>query len=290
MEGTKLIEVNPHFEKVAKEWGFWSRDLMERIAEKGSIKEFQEIPQEIKEIFVTAHDITPTEHIAMQAAFQNFVDNAVSKTVNFPHEATPNDVEDVYLLAYKLGCKGVTVYRDGSREHQVLTKGKQEEKKEEESIRKVVPKKRPEVISGATRLMKTGCGNLYVTINEDGNGYPFELFTSMGKAGGCAASQSEAIGRLVSLAFRSNIIPEEIVKQLKGISCHEPAWHSGGRILSCSDAIAKALEKYHMEGDRGNGDEHKVAMLMGACPECGGAIEREGGCLVCHNCGFTKCG
>ena len=291
MEGTKLIEVNPHFEKVAKEWGFWSRDLMERIAEKGSIKEFQEVPQEIKDVFVTAHDITPTEHITMQAAFQKFVDNAVSKTVNFPHEATPNDVEDVYLLAYKLGCKGVTVYRDGSREHQVLTKGKQEEKKqEEESVKKVVPKERPEVIQGTTRLTKTGCGNLYVTINEDENGYPFELFTSMGKAGGCAASQSEAIGRLVSLAFRSNIVPEEIVKQLKGISCHEPAWHSGGRILSCSDAIAKALEKYHVEGERGNGDEHKVAMLMGACPECGGAIEREGGCLVCHNCGFTKCG
>jgi len=291
MEGTKLIEVNPHFEKVAKEWGFWSRDLMERIAEKGSIKEFQEVPQEIKDIFVTAHDITPTEHITMQAAFQKFVDNAVSKTVNFPHEATPNDVEEVYLLAYKLGCKGVTVYRDGSREHQVLTKGKKEEKKqEEESVRKVVPKKRPEVIHGTTRLTKTGCGNLYVTINEDENGYPFELFTSMGKAGGCAASQSEAIGRLVSLAFRSNIVPEEIVKQLKGISCHEPAWHSGGRILSCSDAIAKALENYHVEGERGNGDEHKVAMLMGACPECGGAIEREGGCLVCHNCGFTKCG
>lgn len=292
MEGTKLIEVNPHFEKVAKEWGFWSRDLMERIAEKGSIKEFQEVPQEIKDVFVTAHDITPKEHITMQAAFQKFVDNAVSKTVNFSREATPNDVEEVYLLAYKLGCKGVTVYRDGSREHQVLTKGKKEEKQqqEEESVRKVVPKKRPEVIQGTTRLTKTGCGNLYVTINEDENGYPFELFTSMGKAGGCAASQSEAIGRLVSLAFRSNIVPEEIVKQLKGISCHEPAWHSGGRILSCSDAIAKALENYHVEGERGNGNEHKVAMLMGACPECGGAIEREGGCLVCHNCGFTKCG
>jgi ribonucleoside-diphosphate reductase alpha chain len=291
MEGTKLIEVNPYFEKVAKEWGFWSRELMERIAEKGSIRDFQEIPEEIKEIFVTAHDITPKEHIAMQAAYQKFVDNAVSKTVNFPHEATPADVEEVYLLAYKLGCKGVTVYRDGSREHQVLTKGKKEEKeKEDKPAKKVVPKKRPEVINGRTRLMKTGCGNLYVTINEDENGHLFELFTSMGKAGGCAASQSEAIGRLVSLGFRSNIVPEEIIKQLKGISCHEPAWHSGGRILSCSDAIAKALEKYRMEGERGNGDEHKVAMLMGACPECGGAIEHEGGCLVCHNCGFTKCG
>jgi ribonucleoside-diphosphate reductase alpha chain len=291
MEGTKLIEVNPYFEKVAKEREFWSRELMEKIAEKGSIKEFKEIPDDVKSVFVTAHDITPTEHITMQAAFQKYVDNAVSKTVNFPHEATSKDVEDVYLLAYELGCKGVTVYRDGSREKQVLTKGKKEKKQQAaEAPQKVVPKKRPELIRGSTRLMKTGCGNLYVTINEDENRHPFELFTSMGKAGGCAASQSEAIGRLVSLAFRSNIVPEEIIKQLKGISCHEPAWHSGGRILSCSDAIAKALESYRVEGDKGNGDKQKVFMIMGACPECGGAIEREGGCLVCHNCGFTKCG
>ncbi|OGW41489.1 MAG: ribonucleoside-diphosphate reductase, adenosylcobalamin-dependent [Nitrospirae bacterium RBG_13_39_12] len=291
MEGTKLIEVNPYFEKVAKDRGFWSRELMEKIAEKGSIKEFKEIPDDVKAVFVAAHDITPKEHITMQAAFQKYVDNAVSKTVNFPHEARPKDVEEVYLLAYELGCKGVTVYRDGSREKQVLTKGKKEKKQQAAEVpQKVVPKKRPELIRGSTRLMKTGCGNLYVTINEDANRHPFELFTSMGKAGGCAASQSEAIGRLVSLAFRANLEPEEIIRQLKGISCHEPAWHSGGRILSCSDAIAKALESYRVEGDKGNGDKQKVLMIMGACPECGGAIEREGGCLVCHNCGFTKCG
>jgi ribonucleoside-diphosphate reductase alpha chain len=291
MEGTKLIEVNPYFEKVAKERGFWSRELMEKIAGRGSIKEFKEIPDDVKAVFVTAHDITPKEHITMQAAFQKFVDNAVSKTVNFPNEATRKDVEEVYLLAYKLGCKGVTVYRDGSRKQQVLTKGRKDKKQQAvDSAQKVVPKKRPDVIKGSTRLMKTGCGNLYVTINEDENGHLFELFTSMGKAGGCAASQSEAIGRLVSLAFRSDIEPDEIVKQLKGISCHSPAWHDGGRILSCSDAIAKALEKYRVEGKKGNGDELKVIMLMGACPECGGAIERESGCLVCHNCGFTKCG
>ncbi len=292
MEGTKLIEVNPYFERVAKERGFWSRELMEKIADRGSIKEFKEIPDDVKAVFVTAHDITPKEHITMQAAFQKFVDNAVSKTVNFSNEATHKDVEEVYLLAYKLGCKGVTVYRDGSREQQVLTKGRKDKKQQAvvDSVQKVVPKGRPEVIKGATRLMKTGCGNLYVTINEDEKGHLFELFTSMGKAGGCAASQSEAIGRLVSLAFRSDIEPDEIIKQLKGISCHEPAWHSGGRILSCSDAIAKSLEKYRVEGKKGNGDELKVFMLMGACPECGGAIERESACLVCHNCGFTKCG
>jgi ribonucleoside-diphosphate reductase alpha chain len=290
MEGTKLIEINPYFEKVAKERGFWSRELMERIADRGSIQEFDDIPDDVKAVFVTAHDITPMEHIMMQAAFQKFVDNAVSKTVNFPHKATPKDVEDVYLLAYKLGCKGVTVYRDGSREKQVLTKGRKDEKAAIESWQKIVPRKRPDVIRGATRFMKTGCGNLYVTINEDEQGHLFELFTSMGKAGGCAASQSEAIGRLVSLAFRSNIEPEEVIKQLKGISCHSPIWHEGGRILSCSDAIARALEKYNTKGSKGNGDSHNVVMIMGACPECGGAIEHEGGCAVCHNCGFTRCG
>ncbi|KAF0144809.1 MAG: ribonucleoside-diphosphate reductase alpha chain [Nitrospirae bacterium] len=297
MEGTKLIEVNPEFEMVAKERGFWNRELMEKIAEKGSIKEFKEIPDDVKAVFVTAHDIKPEEHIAMQAAFQKYVDNAVSKTVNFPHDATTKDVEEVYRLAYKTGCKGVTVYRDGSREEQVLSTGKSTKDsskvQEGQIVQKIVPRKRPEMIKGATRLMKTGCGHLYITVNEDEKGHLFELFTSMGKAGGCAASQSEAIGRLVSLAFRSNIEPEEIVNQLKGISCHQPSWADGGRILSCSDAIAKAIDNYKTDGKKGNGNGHKdgsAIMLIGACPECGGAVEHEGGCAVCHNCGFTKCG
>lgn len=296
LEGTKLIEVNPHFEDVAKGRGFWNRGLMEKIAEKGSIKEFKEIPDDVKAVFVTAHDITPEEHIKMQAAFQKYVDNAVSKTVNFPHDAAQKDVEEAYLLAYRLGCKGVTVYRDGSREEQVLSTGKSKTAEDRtqgtEHRQKIVPRKRPGVIRGATRLMKTGCGHLYITVNEDEKGHLFELFTSMGKAGGCAASQSEAIGRLVSLAFRSNIEPDEVVNQLKGISCHQPSWVDGGRILSCSDAIAKAIEKYHSnDNDNGNGRKDVAdIMLIGACPECGGAVEHEGGCAVCHNCGFTKCG
>ena len=296
MEGTKLIEVNPHFEKVAKERGFWNRELMEKIAEKGTIKDFKEIPDDVKAVFVTAHDITPEEHIMMQAAFQKYIDNAVSKTVNFPHEATPKDVEDVYLLAYKLGCKGVTVYRDGSREEQVLTTGKSKEKPQAADAahsQKIIPRKRPEMIKGSTRLMKTGCGHLYITVNEDDKGHLFELFTSMGKAGGCASSQAEAIGRLISLALRSNIDPDEVVNQLKGISCHQPSWADGGKILSCSDAIAKAIEKHRTDGKKGNGNGHKdtsAIMLIGACPECGGAVEHESGCAVCHNCGFTKCG
>jgi ribonucleoside-diphosphate reductase alpha chain len=266
----------------------------------------------VKRLFVTAHDITPEDHIRMQAAFQKHVDNAVSKTVNFPNHATEEDVRKVYLLAYELGCKGVTVYRDGSRQEQVLTKGKESlEGKtqdrpapaDEPSV--VFPRQRPQVVKGTTWAMKTGCGNLYVTVNEDEEGRPFEVFNHMGKAGGCAASQSEAIGRLVSLALRCNIAPEEIIKQLKGISCHQHVWAQGGKISSCADAIAKALEiaMTRKEGNGGNGHHSadvegsgRKAMqvfqppLIGACPECGGAVEHEGGCIICRDCGFTKCG
>ena len=257
-------------------------------------------------MFITAHDISPLDHIRMQAAFQKNVDNAVSKTVNFPHNACPKDIEDVYFLAYGLGCKGVTAYRDGSREEQVLSTGqttKQDTVEETVKVHKITPRKRPDVIKGTTRLMKTGCGNLYVTINEDGDGNLFELFTQMGKAGGCAASQSEAIGRLISLALRSNIEPVEIEKQLRGISCHSPAWASGGKIASCSDALSKSLERYLEQGNKSNGNGNgsstenkevisnpkKTAVMFGACAECGGAVEHEGGCAVCRDCGFTKC-
>jgi len=319
LEGTKLYEVNPQFERIAKERGFWSRELIDRIAEKGSLRDISEIPDDVKRIFITAHDISPLDHIRMQAAFQKHVDNAVSKTVNFPHDAAQKDVEDAYFMAYGLGCKGVTVYRDGSREEQVLSTGKTKTEQKVQGLpsgqagtepiepkteHKIIPKKRPEVIKGTTRLMKTGCGNLYVTINEDEDGNLFELFTQMGKAGGCASSQAEAIGRLVSLALRSNIEPEELVKHLKGISCHSPAWANGGKISSCSDAISKSIERYTERGSKknGNGSHPKIEnvdepqngkkekmLFCGACPDCGGAVEHAGGCAVCRDCGFTKC-
>ncbi len=303
MEGTKLLEINPYFEQIAKERGFFTRELMERISETGSVRDIEDIPEDVKAVFVTAHDITPEDHIKMQAAFQRYVDNAVSKTVNFPNHATPEDVEKVYRLAYKLGCKGVTVYRDGSREEQVLRRGTKQAGKDADTTRteqgdagaqehtKIIPRKRPDVIKGTTRAMKTGCGALYVTVNEDEEGLPFEVFNHIGKAGGCASSQSEAIGRLVSLALRSNIAPEEIIKQLKGISCHQHAWSKGGKISSCADAIAKALELYMTRGN-GNGKSKisDAVMRIGACPECGGPVEHEGGCAVCRNCGHTKCG
>ncbi|ODA44253.1 Ribonucleotide reductase of class II (coenzyme B12-dependent) [Thermodesulfovibrio sp. N1] len=289
MDGTRLVEVNPYFKEEMEKRGLWSETLAERIAETGSIQGIKDIPEEIKKIFVTAHEISPLDHVRMQAAFQQYVDNAVSKTVNLPNNATEDDVREVYLLAYRLGCKGVTVYRDGSRQGQVIQKGKTEG-----HFIPLKPRKRPEVLKGVTRLMKTGCGNLYVTINKDKDDKPFEVFTNIGKAGGCAASQAEAIGRLISLALRSGIEPHEIVKQLKGISCHSPVWASNGKITSCSDAIAKAIES-EIRGVKGQIEvqEQKKSDIefvhYGACPECGSSLSYEEGCVICHSCGFTKC-
>ncbi|MBA4397097.1 MAG: ribonucleoside-diphosphate reductase, adenosylcobalamin-dependent, partial [Syntrophus sp. (in: bacteria)] len=200
MDNDILVEVHPYFEKIAKERGFFTPELMQRIAEHGSLQDMDEIPPEIRTLFVTAHDISPEVHIAMQAAFQKFTDNAVSKTVNFSNGASIDDVAKVYRLAYQLDCKGVTIYRDGSRDKQVLSTGKSDETTSRgggEGERRVVKRERPKVLKGWTYQMQTGCGPLYVTVNQDDTGL-FELFTTMGKAGGCAASQSEAIGRMVS--------------------------------------------------------------------------------------------
>lgn len=312
LDGRELLEVNPFFEEYAKKEGFYSEDLMRKIAKDGQIKDLNEIPDRVKNIFVTAHDISPEDHIRMQAAFQRYTDNAVSKTVNFPHDATVDDVARVYRLAYELGCKGVTIYRDRSREQQVLYKGTIfgtfQERGEFRQDR--TPRVRQDVIYGSTRKIRTGCGNLYVTINEDEEGNLFEIFNQIGKAGGCAASQSEAIGRLVSLAFRSGIEPENVIKQLKGISCHAPVWHKEGKILSCADAVAKAIE-WHLQSKKENpkstnpkdgisrismqSDSTPIKTISfyerhrGACPECGGPLIYEEGCVKCL-CGYSDCG
>ncbi len=247
MDNDKLIEVHPYFEEIAKERGFYSKELMEQIALEGTLAHIDEMPEDIKKVFVTAHDISPIWHIKMQAAFQNHVDNAVSKTVNFANEATKEDVEEVYTLAYKLGCKGVTIYRDGSRQDQVLsTKKKEEPKKEEANIEKSIkPRMRPAVTQGMTEKVRIGCGNLYITVNYDENGI-CEVFTNVGRAGGCP-SQSEATSRLVSIALRSGMDVKSVVEQLKGIRCHSTLRQRGTnkdiKVLSCPDAIGKALER-----------------------------------------------
>ncbi|MDD4894684.1 MAG: vitamin B12-dependent ribonucleotide reductase, partial [Candidatus Omnitrophica bacterium] len=182
MDNDKLTEVEPLFEEVARKRGFYSRDLMQRIAEKGSIHDFTEIPEDVRRVFVTSHDISPEWHVRMQAAFQKYTHNAVSKTINFPHEATIEEVRRSYVLAYELGCKGITIYRDRSREEQVLNIARNDPKQEvkvDGAIKEIAPRPRPEVINGTTTKVATGCGNLYVTINSDEEGRPFELFTQM---------------------------------------------------------------------------------------------------------------
>jgi ribonucleoside-diphosphate reductase alpha chain len=251
----------------------------------------------------------------MQAAFQRFTHNATSKTINFPHEASVEGVRKAYLLAYELGCKGITIYRDKSREEQVLNIGapaQKEEQKPLEAKKEIAPRPRPEVIIGTTTKVTTGCGNLYVTINIDEEGKPFELFTQMGKAGGCAASQLEAIGRLVSLGFRSGIEVKSIIEQLRNIRCPSPSWEKGQRIFSCADAIARVIEKRLVNSQavkvsvveaapvamkHSHEDEHIAsesspsphADIVGVCPDCGGALRHEEGCVKCHACGFSKC-
>lgn len=289
LDNDVLVEVHPFFEKIAKERGFYSKELMKTIAEHGTIQDIDEIPEDIRDIFVTSHDITPEDHIRMQAAFQKHTDNAVSKTVNFCNDATREDVATVYRLAYQSGCKGVTIYRDGSRDMQVLSVKKEEVKPEDtvphESSKKRFKRDRPRALKGSTYQMQTGCGPLYITVNEDEAGV-FELFTTMGKAGGCASSQCEAIGRLVSLAWRSGVQARQAVKQMIGITCHKPAGFGENRVTSCADAVAKAIQMHMADHEE---VEFSHANNGGACPDCGGPVEHEGGCCVCHVCGYSEC-
>jgi ribonucleoside-diphosphate reductase alpha chain len=325
MDNTELVEVNPVFKEVAIERGFYSEELMREIARRGSLKDIKGIPEDVKRVFVIAHDIDPEWHVKMQAAFQKHVDNAVSKTVNFRNEATVEDVRRTYLLAYELGCKGVTIYRDGSRESQVLNLGikekKEETKPKEEQTKNepLRPRPRPPVTRGITEKVRIGCGNLYITVNYDDQGI-CEVFTNLGRAGGCP-SQSEATSRLISIALRSGIDAKTIVEQLKGIRCHstlrQMATNKEIKVLSCPDAIGKVIEKVmkirveeeqqfapidvpiYENNHNGDEDDPKEEVALSEadlldeekfCPECGSPIEHEGGCVVCKNCGYSKCG
>ena len=342
MDNTKLIEVNPYFEEVARREGFYSPILMEQLAERGTAHGMDAVPEWVQRVFVTAHDIAPEWHARMQAAFQKYTDNAVSKTVNFPHHATIDDVRTVYTLAYKSGCKGVTIYRDGSKSTQVLSTGQTEKARatdkggvasavqEAEDIAAHpparIPRERPSTVSGLTHKIKSGHGNIYITVNMDEQGKPFELFTALGKAGGCDAAQLEAISRLASLALRAGVDAESIIDQLNGITCC-PAWDQGILVRSAPDAVALALRK-HIQEDHGvttlpmwddrtmdgaqlglfkqpQGQEqehavqtqpslkheHGAAAAQGMrCPECGNRLSYQEGCLMCHSCGFNKCG
>lgn len=297
MDGEKLLYVNPHFEEAVRQAGIFSDELMEKVAQEGSVAHIDEIPQEIKDVFVTSHDISPEWHIRMQAAFQKYTDNAVSKTINFTSGASREDIRTAYELAYQLGCKGVTVYRDGSRDNQVLNIGTTV--KEHVNGTRVAPRHRPEVTTGITRRVESGCGHLYVTINSDSDG-PCEIFTQMGKVGGCASAQLEAIARLTSLCLRSNVKVSSIINQLQGIRCPSPMWSKGEMVTSCADGVAKALKTYlDIETDLPLVDTSATTQktlnipaskgMSATCPDCGSAIEHVEGCMKCPSCGWSKC-
>ncbi|MFP5238500.1 MAG: vitamin B12-dependent ribonucleotide reductase [Acidobacteriota bacterium] len=287
MDGEKLVESNPYFEAAVKAAQCHSPKLMEEVAAKGSIKHIDYIPEELRRTFVTAMDIEPVWHLKMQAAFQKYTDNAVSKTVNLPNSAVQDDIWRIYWLAYELGCKGVTVYRDGCKSAQVLCTGdgSKQEKADERQESKV--RTRPDVVYGFTQKVKTGYGDLYLTVNEV-DGKPFEVFATIGKSGRSITAKAEAIGRLVSLALRSGVDVADVVGQLKGIGGENPVFQKKGLLLSLPDSVAWVLERRYMQG-RTMGDGVK-SLTTPSCPDCEHELTFEEGCYVCKACGFTKCG
>ncbi len=364
--GALMPDVNPDFVAFAKAQGWHSDDLMERIAAEGHIH-FDEVPEEVRRVFVTSHDIEPEWHVRMQAAFQEHVDSAISKTTNFSHGASREDVRKIYELAYELGTKGVTVYRDGSRPMQVLSTGKTQgaqganqgvidaataaatvalehdladareelhvlrgqleeyrrgaEDTDETARASRHKRQRPAMLRGRTMKMISPLGDLYVTINEDETGRPFEMFCTLGKAGGAAMADSEAIGRLISLSLRSGIPITAVRDQLRGISCDRAVGVGPNKVLSAPDAIAQAIERYIDEKEgiqaellpnlvpsatsgpasaapqgeaavsrRSSGRVEDEAFL-GSCPSCGASqLAYEEGCMKCYVCGFSECG
>jgi len=359
--GVIMPDVNEDFVAIAKQEGWYSDALMQQIAAAGNIH-FDQVPAKWQRVFVTAHDVTPEWHIQMQAAFQEFTDSAISKTCNFSNDATEEYVEKIYRYAYKLGLKGVTVYRDGAREMQVLSTGSTAKKvqaqaagtgaggpdalaealgriaeleaelartrdklhdAEAENLQRRAKRSRPDLLKGATRRVETPLGTMYVNITEDDKGQPFEVFISLGKAGGALMADVEAIGRLISLALRSGIPLREVYRQLRGISSDRVVGLGPNKVLSVPDAIGIAIEKWMQEKQgiqqdllggpggglaataavrdaigEGGGPEDPAALrgggpeqdFIGACPDCGSQLAFIEGCAKCHVCGFSECG
>jgi ribonucleoside-diphosphate reductase alpha chain len=308
MDNTKLVEVNPLFEKIAKQRGFYSQELMERIALDNSLRNFEEIPADVRDLFVTAADVSPKEHIRMQAVFQRNCDSSVSKTINMDNSASEQDVYDAYWYAYELGCKGVTIYRDGSRPMQVLSTGKtgtSPAKPEATPQLELIPESpkvvttpvsapasartkqieaRPDVLAGITERIRTGYGNLFITINSKDD-KPFEVFAQIGKSGWSTMADTEAICRLISLALRASVPVEAIIEQLAGIGGESPLFQNGELIKSIPDAISMVLKKHF-----GNGKQYQRQSNYGdACPDCGTKLEHDSGCVTCRGCGYNRC-
>jgi ribonucleoside-diphosphate reductase alpha chain len=368
--GVMMPDVNDDFVAIAKREGWHSDSLMERIAKEGRI-DFPEVPAKWQRVFVTANRIAPEWHVRMQAAFQDHCDSGISKTTNFAHTATVEDVRAIYELAYELKCKGVTVYRDGSRDNQVLSTGATERAKtgrtqpavvpvvdrreigelqgqiselvaeidrlkralyeaEAENTQRRAKRARPDKMRGTTTRYETPLGIMFVNITEDERGQPFEVFINLGKAGGAAMADAEAIGRLISLALRSGIPLQAIHRQLRGISSDRAVGVGPKKILSVPDAIGLALEEWWRDRTQGVqqdflgsepvkaglpvsddlaaavlvprptaiGTAHSplaapgsgVSSFIGTCPDCGSQLEFAESCMKCHVCGFSECG
>ena len=268
------------------------------------VKEMFGTDENLPQYVVTAHNVDPYFRVKMQGVVQKYIDSSISSTVNLAEETTVDTVADIYMTAYKADLKGITVYREGSREGILITddKSSENEEKSSEDAEMKTARTRPSITEGRTRRMRTGDGTLYVTVNEDENGL-CEVFTAIGKAGGTVAAQTEAISRLISLALRSGVDPNSIINQLKGISGPNPTWEDGQLILSTPDAIGRALETF-VNGDSPSqekksqfeiADETSAKVRQAKeygqhCSECDGSgIVNEGGCLVCKDCGWSKC-
>ena len=318
LDGANLVEVNPVFEDYVKEnySPEESKVIIEKVAKAGSVEAIDELPENIRKVFVTALEIEPEWHIKMQGAFQKHCDNAVSKTVNFPNEATKEDVRKAYMLAYKLGCKGVTVYRTGSREEEVLIKGSKGKcEPTAVKIEKLQPRPRPQRTVGVTEQVNTGCGRMYITVNYDQEGL-IETFITTGSSGGCSGFTA-GVSRLISLALRANISPDSIIDQLTSVSCptflKRKAGNSNLVGKSCPDIIGRIL--IQESGLKDNRDikaiinstvselsatSEKLSSVyetlnedqlisLGLCPDCKEKLTFAEGCLTCK-CGFSKCG
>ena len=294
---------NPYFEQVMREEGYWSETLKDHVRKHGTIGDTN-LPDELKNLFKTAHEIPPEWHVRMQAAFQKFTDNAVSKTINLPNGAQPQDVADAYLLAYRTGCLGITVYRDGCKPMQVLTHGeKKKEPAPAELLEPVSMKGRPDILMGRTIKIESPHGTVYTTVNENGAGEAFEIFVNVGKAGSDIAADAEALGRSLSLMLRmpSPLNAEQrvdlMIRHLRGIGGSRDVGFGQNRVRSVPDAIARALHKYldskkdMPQGDvKGEMHPPQEGVLTGnLCIECGSPTVKQEGCEKCHACGWSNC-
>ncbi|MDP9456147.1 MAG: vitamin B12-dependent ribonucleotide reductase [Actinomycetota bacterium] len=291
----ELPDVNPEFVRLAKSRGFYSEDLMKKVAEHGSVRDIEEVPEDVRSTWVTSHDISSEWHVRMQASFQKHTSMGISKTINLPNDATTKDVEDAYRQAFATGCKGIAVYRDGSRDAQVLSTGKTRvgvQPGTEVEVKHVslaeARNGRPRTLSGVTKKIQTGHGPLYVSMNDDEFG-PRECFVILGKPGGTAAAFSDALGRMISLAMTHGAQPAEIVNQLRGIQDGHPAGFGPNAVLSVPDGVAKAMAEHYLIDDGISAAKERELPIIGACPECSGGLTMQEGCVVCHSCGYSKC-